>query len=106
MCYKLMPEYGCSPVWKLSDQPAENIPIFELPVSEDLRASLEKWDEMFQSTFDASYPPNSGFANPKDAEAFLRRGETLVEELGQELPDADIEYERVEVQRKTSTTKL
>ena len=97
MRYKLMPEYGCSPVWRLSDQPSENIPISELPVSEKLRASLEKWDETYQSTFDASYPPDSGFGNPKDGEAFLSKGGVLVEEIRKELPGSDIEYERVEI---------
>ena len=97
MRYKLMPEYGCSPVWRLSDQPAENIPISELPVSKKLRESLEKWDETFQSTFDADYPPDSGFGDSKDGEAFLSKGQALVEEIRKELPGSDIEYERVEV---------
>lgn len=97
MRYKLMPEYGCSPVWRVSSRPAENIPISELPVSDELRESLEKWDEEFQSTFNVDYPPDSGFADPKDREAYLSRGEALLEQLRKELPGSDIEYERVDV---------
>lgn len=92
-----MPEYECSPIWLLSDGPAQNVPISELPISSELRALLGAWDRAFQYTYDANYPPDSGFRNSQDREAFLSRGEALADELRKELAWADIEYERVEL---------
>jgi len=95
--YKLMPEYGCSPVWKLSDGPAENVPISELPLSTNLRESIKQWDDIFQATFKSNNPADSGFGDLKAGGEFLGVGESLVEEIRRELPGVDIEYCRIDV---------
>ena len=81
MKLKLMPEYECSPVWSVTDGPLKNVPVEELAVDEQLREQLHEWDRRFQDTFDANYPPDSGFRDPQERAKFLADGESLAEQL-------------------------
>jgi hypothetical protein len=95
MQIKLMPEYGCSPAWQVGAGPARNIPIRDLAITQELREALERWDDRFQSTFNTSYPPDSGFRERSLSDAFLDEGEALASRLREEL--GPVEYGRAAV---------
>jgi hypothetical protein len=93
MRLKLMQEYGCSPVWDVSSRPARNLSIAELKIDDTLRGSLEACNTTFQNTFDASYPPDSGFKDPAERAKFLADGEALAERLRTYFESVDLYHD-------------
>lgn len=72
---KLSPEYECSPLWISSDgEIYENLQIDNTPFDEALKKKLADWADAFDATLNQDYPPDSGFANEKDEQAFERDG--------------------------------
>jgi hypothetical protein len=83
---KIMPEYGCSPLWLYDSKiPTKNLDVSELPISESLKNDIQIWANTFESTFDEAYPPDSGFSNDSDAEAFETSGIHIWENLLKEM---------------------
>lgn len=87
---KLMPEYGCWPIW--TDEPTEgfdyNIDPRTLGLSAPLCAALEVWADEHEATLNQDYPPDSDFPSPEARESFFARGRELFAQLQAELPDA------------------
>jgi len=85
---KLMPEYGCFPVWLTRGQ-FGNVDPSTLPISGSLRDALRDWARAFDATLDQNYPPDSGFATAAELDAFNREGWRILarlrEELGQDV---------------------
>ncbi len=83
---KIMPEYGCSPLWLYDGiNLVKNLDIAELAISESLKNDIQLWADNYESTFDEDYPPNSGFLNDSDTEAFETAGIHIWESLLKEM---------------------
>lgn len=56
-----------------------------LPISKELVSLINVWDSDYKDTFDASYPPDSGFKTEEDLIHHNRRGEEICRLLQIEL---------------------
>jgi hypothetical protein len=75
---KLMPDYGCSPVWEYLDGDLIDNPLPEqLSVTDELKDALVTWAAVYDATLDQSYPPDSGFASATEEAAFEAEGRRL-----------------------------
>ena len=90
--FKLMPDYGCYPVWETRGDEYENMDPDTLPISETLATELTSWAAQFDATLNQRDPVSSGFASKAEECAFDMHGRSLWAELRKELPDADISY--------------
>jgi hypothetical protein len=79
---KLMSDYHCFPLWGMLEG---NVNPDDLPLSVELKAALHRWADSYDRTLNDDYPPDSGFANPQDEEAFEAEGFRLWHELQREL---------------------
>ena len=97
---KLMPDYGCYPLWYYDDTNCfiDNLPLDSdiLNISDSLIERLYKWSIDYDNTLNQDYPPDSGFNTEKDLKYFLIEGLSLWNELISELPDFKIIYFSVE----------
>lgn len=84
---KIMPEFGCYPLWKKDDTEGifENIPLDTLMISENLRNLIQEWDNRFQGTYNDDYPPDSGFISKEEANQFEKEGIEIWNRLRNEL---------------------
>jgi hypothetical protein len=84
---KLMPDYGCFPLWKDSSDDIGNINPDSLPISEALKAELLNWASEYDATLDHNNPSLSGFRSKNDERNFEVKGKNLhfllQEELGE-----------------------
>jgi len=72
---KIMPEYECSPIWiSKNGQVFENVAIKFFNLNDELKKEVINWDNLYQSTLDSDYPPDSGFKNVKEEETFEKLG--------------------------------
>jgi hypothetical protein len=85
--FKLMPEYECAPVWEDVPDGTRNVDPAQLPISPELARELNGWADEFEATFNAEYPPDSGFPSPEAEADFDRRGRDLCRRLAAELGD-------------------
>jgi len=82
---KLMPDYGCFPLWEASPELVGNIDPSALPLSDGLKAELKAWSAEFDSTLNPDDPLRSGFASLDDERAFASMGQQIREKLEKEL---------------------
>lgn len=90
---RLSLEYMCSSVWLVfPDGGLDDIGPDKLPISDNLKHDITKWNRIYQATLDQNYPPDSGFssepANKLLWEAFHEEGQILFARLKQELDGA------------------
>ena len=77
---KLMPDYGCFPIWGMDDDNFGNIDPYSLPISKSLAEELLGWVNIDE-------PLNSGFENIEKENIFKYEGEKLFKKLKLELGD-------------------
>src|SRR5689334_9545787 len=83
---KLMPEYGCFPLWEYLDgELVDNTNGAALPLTGDLFEALNRWATAYERTLNSEYPPDSGFASPAEEEAFETEGRRLWQQLQTQL---------------------
>ena len=87
---RLSLEYECSSVWLVfPDGGLDDIGPESLPVSEELKWDIIKWNKIYQSTLDQNYPPDSGFSSDSANEllwkAIDQEGGSLFVRLKEEL---------------------
>lgn len=83
---KLTLEFCCWPIWEIfSDTFSENIDPTTLPISKELQHRLLNWSDAYDATLDQNYPPDSGFKNQDEVEAFKVEGVYLESQLRTEL---------------------
>lgn len=71
-----------------------HVAIDELPVSDSLKFALMAWDAAYQSIYNDSYPPDSGFHSSELQDAHRKRGAELADLPQAELGDMfRIEYQ-------------
>lgn len=84
MNLKLMPEYGCSPLWISKDNDFyENIDIENNSffISNDLKNRIKGWAEKYEETLNQNYPPDSNFKNKIEEIVFTKEGLGIWEDL-------------------------
>ena len=59
---KIMPEYGCSPLW-VSDNNGTFNNLYIRKIGLSLVNRIDVWNQLYQSTLNQEYPPESGFVN-------------------------------------------
>jgi hypothetical protein len=91
---KLMPEYGCLPLWEYLDGDlVDNSSGESLTLTSELREALKRWATAYEVTLNPEYPPDSGFANPAEEEAFESEGRRLWQQLQMQLaPEYRVSY--------------
>ncbi len=87
---KLMADYDCWPLWKLSEM--ENIDPKTLPLLATIQQSLDSWAQSYDSTLNRDDPLQSVFETPEAANAFNAEGWRLWACLRQELPNCRVVY--------------
>lgn len=85
MTLKLMADYRCFPLWEVLDDGTRNVNPNDLALSGDLNAALHNWAAAYDRTLNQDYPPDSGFATPKDEATFEEEGRRLWKELQSQL---------------------
>lgn len=68
---KLSTDYHCWPLWGVSPNELGNINPNDLPISEELKNKLNEWADIYDSTLNQEYPPNSGFDSKEQEQLFL-----------------------------------
>jgi hypothetical protein len=90
---KLMPDYGCWPLWGTGSQ-VGNIDPRMLPLSPKLVSLLERWSRMYNETLDQDHPPNSQFKSEEERRIFNELGRELFQSLRRELgTEYEISYQ-------------
>ena len=73
---KLMPDYGCFPIWGMDDDNFGNIDPYSLPISKSLAEELLGWANKYDKTLNIDEPINSGFENIEKENILKYEGET------------------------------
>lgn len=60
---KLMPDYGCFPIWGMEDDNFGNIDPYSLLISKSLAEELLEWAHKYDKTLNIDEPLNSRFEN-------------------------------------------
>lgn len=76
---RIAPEWRCWPT--RDDDVGEPIDPNELGLPPELVARLLAWDEQFQATFEAGYPPDSAFPTPAAEAGWRTEGDALIAAL-------------------------
>lgn len=88
---KLMPDYGCFPLWEASPDAVGNIDPRTLSLSASLVSELEKWAAQFDTTLNSDDPLESGFASSEQERDFATAGRQLCIKMQKELgPDFEV----------------
>lgn len=82
---KLMPDYGCWPLWLTDGSGVGNIDPETLPLSAHLRRRLEAWSRRYDETLDEADPASSGFESVEAMDEFRAEGGALRDALTSEL---------------------
>jgi hypothetical protein len=82
---KLMAEYGGTVLWGVEATDIGPINPDDLPLTRELKSALHAWSASYDRTLNQEYPPDSGFANSAEEEAFDAEGRRLWMELQAQL---------------------
>jgi hypothetical protein len=91
---KIMPDYGCFPLWKRNKESEifQNINHLDLNISNEIKIKLDEWNLVYQNTFNNDYPPNSSFINLKAAFDFEKEGLLIWKQLIDETEEQIVYY--------------
>lgn len=82
---KLMPDYGCSPLWHDGGAEVGNIDPYDIELSDSLRSDLAAWSACYESHLDLRDPASCSWTKAEEV-AFDTTGvvlwKRLVEEVG------------------------
>jgi hypothetical protein len=81
---KLMPDYGCFPLWS-EGETTGNIDPCNLPLTQETIADLLDLAAIYDSTLNQDYPQNSGFKSTGEASFFEEKGIKIWHKLRYEL---------------------
>lgn len=88
---KLMADYECFALW--DEDSVDNLNPDELPISEELKYRIHRWEDAFDATLNRADPANSGFYTRDDLRRFDEEGLELWRQLRLELGDEyDVRY--------------
>ncbi|MEU4314482.1 hypothetical protein [Nocardia sp. NPDC024068] len=92
---RLKPEIQCWPTWIRNSKQFDNVDPDSLGVTEELAASLKRWSDEWDSTYDlVNDPGNPKFPSQGSERDFWRRGQELAGRLRSELGSGwTVEYD-------------
>lgn len=82
---RLMPEFGCWPVW--SNSSPYNVNPADLPISVNLRDAIYDWGKQYNDILNLDDPVSSCFSSQNAESAFKAEGVLLLNRLRAELGD-------------------
>ncbi len=86
-------EFFAPPIFCSNLDQMGHIEVNSLPISNELKDLISKWDQRFQKTFNADYPPDSHFLSPELRDNHIEKGFNLAERLQIELGEGySVEY--------------
>jgi hypothetical protein len=94
----LMVDWGTGPFWVSIDGGVDDTYLVEeitdvVPLSDDLLAAVEAWDERYQGTYNKADPRESGIHDATERASFIAEGHELAKRLRAELPrDVEVRY--------------
>lgn len=90
---RLTCEYLAGPIFCPDPDRMGHIDIEDLPLSQELRAKIRKWDGEYQATFNSDYPPDSSFTTHEVELRHIAEGIQLAKLIQQELESGySVEY--------------
>ena len=89
---KLMPDYGCLPLWHHDDEEVGEIDPLIIPISYELAADLLDWAKEYNQTLNDECPQDSSFSNKELEIQFSEKGLGLAKRLNEELKDVEVVY--------------
>lgn len=90
---RLSADYGLTVIWHASGDNFGPISASELPISEDLRQTIENWALAYDKTLNDDDPLSSGFESKEDEDRFLQQGQRIHDRLCHELKGVyEVEY--------------
>ncbi|TAM94088.1 MAG: hypothetical protein EPN39_18420 [Chitinophagaceae bacterium] len=84
---KIMPDYGCFPLWIIGKERVENIDPKQLSISKPLQQLVLDWQKRFDPTLNKDNPLNSGFKSHSEENSFDEDGKVIWQRLIAELGD-------------------
>ncbi len=78
---RVMADYNSWALWVGID----NTRPVDVGLSSDLSESLDRWAQVYSSTLDQTYPPDSGFTTKLERELWVRWGLSLTEQVANQL---------------------
>lgn len=105
MRIKIMPDYGCSPLWVINSYDFfEPIEIKDFNnLSDPLIDRLEIWREKFDNTLNQEYPNESGFEGNLELENFEKEGVEIWKEMLIQFPKDNISFFSIKVNKLFET---
>jgi len=97
---KVMPDYGCFPLWHNDDDDVGNIDPESLPISSLLASQLKDWAAEYDETLNQEYPPESCFSSKEIELRFLAKGYELASALNAELGPITVTYYDIDQMRE------
>lgn len=90
---RLHADYALTVLWGVHPEELGPFHPDELPLTEDLRAAIMRWAEVYDNTLDPDHPEDAGFKTSAEAKAFDEEGLRLWKELQSQLgPDWRVTY--------------
>ncbi|WP_439540061.1 hypothetical protein [Sphingomonas sp.] len=94
MQIKVMPDYGCAPLWWDETGRVGNIDPEELSLTTTLANDLWAWAHEYDATLNEDDPAKSGFNSESAERDFQERGQRLADRVALELAHAKVRYWR------------
>lgn len=82
---KLMADYECYALW--DEDAVDNLNPDELPISEELKQRIHRWEDSFDATLNRADPANSGFPTDEALMQFDEEGLNLWREITRQLDE-------------------
>ncbi|WP_313055873.1 hypothetical protein [Pseudomonas lopnurensis] len=82
---RLTSEYLAGPIFCPDPHRMGHVDIDDLPLSQELKGEIIKWDREYQATYNGDYPPDSRFSSPEAKLRHIVEGQQLAQRLQQEL---------------------
>lgn len=83
---KLMPDYECFALWDIDS--VGNIDPASLPISDDLKERIARWEDAYDSTLNQDDPTASGFQSSDEENSFDNEGRLIWKELKSQLGES------------------
>lgn len=99
---KVMPDYGCFPLWHSGENEVGNIDPESLPISSLLVSQLNEWAAEYDATLNQECPPESCFSSKEVEIKFLAKGYELASALKAELGSITVTCYDIDQKRERS----
>lgn len=88
-----MADYFCYPLWHDDGINMGDIDPNNLPISDELKAQLYHWAELYDNILNTADPENSAFNSKEEEQYFIQMGEKILSQLKIELGNSyEIRY--------------